>query len=81
MLIDGIEPIFEPFRNFSVMLLTQNDPIGSLLCQIYRLCHFYKIELVPGSCHIFVVVAGACVVDLSLTWLFNLKLDGQQKTI
>ena len=43
--------------------------------------NFYIIELVPGSCHIFVVVADACVVDLSMTWLFNLKLDGQQKTI
>ena len=44
--------------------------------------NFYKIELAPGSCHIFVVVAGACVVDLSLTSLFNLNIvDGQQKTI
>ena len=46
-----------------------------------ELWNFYKIELVPGSCHISVVVAGACVVDLSLTWLFKLKIAGQQKTI
>lgn len=55
--------------------------INQLTWSDIELWNFYKIELVPGSCHIFVVVAGACVVVLSLSSLFNLKVDGQQKTI